>query len=254
MTAAARATDEAVRLTDAAERSAHVAHETRDLLNTALLAFATLKRGTVAINGSTGAVLGRSLLGLRQLVDSTLSDIRLAAPEPPRERVVVAPFLHEIAAAGALDAEDRGLDFVVEPIDPGVAVAAAPQLLGAAVLNLLNNAFKYTRAHGRVVLRAHHDDRTLRIEVEDECGGLPDDTSDLFRAFTRRRGRDRTGLGLGLSMAQKAVRAHGGDIHVRNRPGQGCVFVIEVSLVGDTLPAAVAASSAVDGRRPFTNT
>jgi hypothetical protein len=67
------------RYTDDAERSGHIAHETRDLLNTAILAFETLKRGTVAINGSTGAVLGRSLLSLRDLVNSTLSEIRVAA-------------------------------------------------------------------------------------------------------------------------------------------------------------------------------
>jgi hypothetical protein len=46
------------RSTEESERSGHVAHETRDLLNTAILAYQTLKRGAVAINGSTGAVLG----------------------------------------------------------------------------------------------------------------------------------------------------------------------------------------------------
>ena len=50
-------------------RSGQVAHETRDLLNTAILAYEALKRGNVAINGSTGAVLGRSLMNLRDLVE-----------------------------------------------------------------------------------------------------------------------------------------------------------------------------------------
>ena len=80
------------------------------------------------------------------------------------------------------------------------------------------------------ILRAQtHGDR-LRIEVEDECGGLPESQKDLFRRFGERRGRDRSGLGLGLSIARQAVRAHGGDIDSRDIPGQGCVFAIELPL------------------------
>jgi len=67
------------RSTEEIERSGQLAHELRDLLNTSVLAFETLKRGAVAINGSTGAVLGRSLLSLRNLVDNSLADIRMAA-------------------------------------------------------------------------------------------------------------------------------------------------------------------------------
>jgi len=96
------------------------------------------------------------------------------------------------------------------------------------VMNLLNNAFKFTRAGGRVLLRARHEDGTVLIEVEDECGGIPETDDDPFQPFGDRRGNDRTGLGLGLSIARKAVRAHRGDIHIRNLPGKGCVFVIAV--------------------------
>lgn len=59
---------------------------------------------------------------------------------------------------------------------------------------------------------------------------MPDSKTDLFRAFGDRRGADRSGLGLGLAMARKAVNAHGGDIHVRNMPGTGWVFMIELPL------------------------
>jgi signal transduction histidine kinase len=94
----------------------------------------------------------------------------------------------------------------------------------------LNNAFKFTRPGGTVILRAHREHERLLIEVEDECGGIPNDAGDLFQPFGDRRGTDRSGLGLGLSIARKVVRAHGGDIHVRNLPGRGCVFVIVVPL------------------------
>ncbi len=228
------------RATEEIERSGRLAHEIRDILNTAVLAFHTLKRGTVAINGSTGTILGRSLMALRSLVDSTLSDTRMAANIQRNERVQVGAFLGEIAIAGSLHAESRSLRFAMEQMDPLLAVNADPQLLASAVMNLLNNAFKYTHPGGRVVLRALRDDRRLRIEVEDQCGGIPERTEASFKTFADRRRSDRTGLGLGLSIARKAVRVNGGDIHLRNLPGQGCIFVIELPLAEDeAVPDAV---------------
>ena len=134
------------RSTEEIERSGRLAHEIRDILNTAILAFHTLKRGTVAINGSTGAVLGRSLIGLRDLVNSTLSEIRVDANIQRAERVPVGIFLSEIEVAGNLHAEYRELQFGIEAVDPELAVTADPQLLASAVMNLLNNAFKYTQS------------------------------------------------------------------------------------------------------------
>lgn len=248
-TATAEAVTEHARITaesrsaEEAQRSGHIAHETRDLLNTAILAYQALKRGTVAINGSTGAVLGRSLMSLRDLVDTTLSEIRIAAKQQRRERVAVTPFLMEIGVAGALHADARGLQFAVEPGDPAWAVTADPQLLGSAVTNLLNNAFKYTTPGGRVVLRATTDANAhVLIDVEDECGGIPESEGDPFQSFGKRRGRDRSGLGLGLSIARKAVRAHGGDIHIRNLPGKGCIFSIDLPLAAEQVPSEPAAT------------
>ena len=224
------------RTTEEIERTGQLAHEIRDMLNTALLAFNTLKLGTVAVNGSTGTVLGRSLMNLRDLVDNTLSDVRMTANIQRSERVPVAAFLSEIAVVANLHAGFRGLRFGVEPVDPQIAVHADPQLLASAVMNLLNNAFKYTHAGGRVVVRTLHDNRRVRIEVEDECGGIPDSTDDPFKPFADRRRRDRTGLGLGLSIARKAIKMHGGDIDFRNLPGKGCVFAIEVPLAPADTP------------------
>ena len=218
--------------TEEIERSGHLAHEIRDVLNTALLAFHTLKLGTVAVNGSTGTVLGRSLMALRHLVDNTLADVRMAANVQRTERLAVAAFLGEIATVANLHAESRTLQFRLEAVDPDIAVDADPQLLASAIMNLLNNAFKFTPAGGHVTLRAVRDEHRVRIEVEDECGGMSEGGGDAFVPFTERRNADRSGLGLGLSIARKAVQRHGGDISVRNVPGKGCVFVIEV-------PAAV---------------
>ena len=214
--------------TEEAERLGQVAHELRHLLNAAFLAFQTLRHGAVAINGSTGMVLGRSLVGLRDLIDSTLAEVRLGAGIQRRERLSVAEFIDEIAVVANLHAEYRDIHFLVERVDRELTVNGDPQLLASAVTNLLNNAFTYTHAGGRVVLRVNHEHERVMIEVEDQCGGIPDSAADRFQPFGERRGRDRTGLGLGLSIARKAVEAHGGDIHIRNIPGTGCVFTIEI--------------------------
>ena len=239
-TAIAEAVTEHTRLSaqkrseDEVERLGQTAHELRDLLHTALLAFQTLKRGTVAINGSTAAVLGRNLMSLRDLVDRTMSEVRLAAGKQRRERLAVTAFVDEVAAAGSLYSEQRQIQFLVEPVDSTLAVDADSQLLASAVMNLLQNAFKHTPTGGTVVLRAQGRGERLHVEIEDECGGIAGGTGDLFQPFGERRGTDRSGLGLGLSIARKAVRAHNGDILVHNMPGKGCIFAIDVPLAAET--------------------
>src|SRR5205085_8454577 len=89
---------------------------------------------------------------------------------------------------------------------------------------------KYSVQGGTVTLSATRRDDTLLMAVADSCGGIPHSLNTLFQPFGERRGADRTGLGLGLSIARKAVRAHNGDIHVHNLPDVGCVFTIEIPL------------------------
>jgi signal transduction histidine kinase len=245
-TAIAEAVTEHARLTaetrsaEATERLGHAAHELRDSLNTAMLAFHTLKRGAVAINGSTGAILGQSLMSLREVIDRTLSEVRLEAGKQRRTRVPVVTLIDEIAASGMLHSEYRRIQFTVEPVDPALSIDADPPLLMSAVMNLLHNAFKNTPSGGRVVLRARAEQGRLLIETQDECGGIPASMGDLFQVFGDRRGSDRSGLGLGLSIARKAVRAHGGEISIRNMPGTGCVFIIDVPLAAEQrIPQAV---------------
>ncbi len=245
-TAIAEAVTEHARMTaqrrsaEEVERLGHAAHELRDTLNTAILAFHTLKRGAVAVNGSTGAILGQNLMSLREVIDRTLSEVRLEAGKQRRARLPVVTFIDEIAASGMLHSEYRQFQFTVDPIDPALSIDADPQLLASAVMNLLHNAFKNTPSGGRVVLRAAAEQGRLLIEIEDECGGISPTGRDLFQVFGDRRGSDRSGLGLGLSIARKAVRAHGGEISIRNMPGTGCVFIIDMPLAAEeTVPETV---------------
>ncbi len=206
------------------ERLGQLGHDARTQLQTALLSFRALKTGKADIGGSAGDALGRSLVRLRELVDTRLSEGHLAATS----RVSLAAFVHEVAAAAHPDAERRNILLTIEPGDPALAVDVDPQLLASALLNLLENAFKYTRAHGRVTLRARSESGRALVEVEDECGGMVTSEADGHRAIGDRRGRDRSAPGHGLSSSRRAVQANGGEVHTHNVPGKGCIFGIQL--------------------------
>lgn len=235
-TAIAEAVTEHTRI-DAAERAAieterlgQVTHESRNHLNAALLAFEGLRDGRLGINGSTGAVLGQNLMHLKEILDRTAADVRMAALPPHRERIVLADLLGHLAVTAAMQGEYRGVAFALEPVDAAMAVDADPPLLISALTNLLNNAFKFTPAGGHVTLAAHREGARVSISVTDECGGITEPRSNPFKAFGERRGTDRSGMGLGLSIARRAVRSQGGDIRIENTPGQGCAFVVDLPL------------------------
>ncbi|HUS29747.1 MAG TPA: HAMP domain-containing sensor histidine kinase [Kofleriaceae bacterium] len=211
------------------ERLGSLAHELRNSLNAAILAFDAIKTGSVPVTGATGAVLDRSLLALRDVIDRSLAEVRLGAGlDAHRESINVREFVQELQVAAAMDAKTREITFNVSPIDNRLAVDTDRQMLGSAISNLLQNAFKFSRHNGSVLLTARAVDDRVILEVEDECGGLPaGKAEELFRPFEQKSG-DRTGLGLGLSISRRAVQANDGHLNVRNIPGKGCVFTIDL--------------------------
>jgi signal transduction histidine kinase len=212
-----------------AERLGYLTHELRNRLSTAMLSFAAVKSGRVAVAGSTGAVVERSLAAMRDLLDTTISEIRLAAGNPESKRISIARLMRQVEGEASLQAGAREMTVTFAAAPDDVMVHADAQLLSSAVFNLIQNAFKYSVAHGHVTVRTARTNAVVSIEVEDECGGLPEGNSDaFFTRFGARRGQDRTGLGLGLNVSRKAVKLFGGDITVRNLPGKGCVFTIEL--------------------------
>jgi signal transduction histidine kinase len=116
----------------------------------------------------------------------------------------------------------------VAAVDPLLALDADRDLLLSAVGNLLQNAFKFTRHGTEVTLNAYAAADRILIDVEDNCGGLPaGDTQAMFKPFIQ-HGVNRTGLGLGLSISRLSVESNGGFLTVRNQPGFGCVFTIDL--------------------------
>jgi signal transduction histidine kinase len=209
------------------ERLGVLAHEARNLLNTAILSFDVIRRGKVGLGGSTGAILARSLSGLRSLVERSLAVVRLDAGLPILERILVRGFIEELALVATMQAEAQGLELVVSSVNEEAAFDGDRQLLSAAVLNLLQNAFKFT-THGTVKLTVRVTPARVLIDVSDQCGGLPPGKAEeLFQPFTQ-KGTDRSGLGLGLSIALSAAQASNAKLYVKNVPGTGCVFTLDL--------------------------
>ena len=210
------------------ERLGFFAHELRNLIHTAMLAFAVVKSGNVGVAGSTGAVLHRSLVGARDLIARSLAEVRLTQGVQHREPILVSEFVEELALAARLAADARGITLNVLPVEPGVAIEADRQILAAAITNVLQNAFKFTRPRTTVTLRIGASAHRVLFEVQDECGGLPvGEVNNLFRPFEQ-RSADRTGLGLGLAFSRWAIEANHGRIYARNVVNVGCVFTIDL--------------------------
>jgi len=220
-------TDESARATN--ERLGFLSHELRNLVHRAILAVATMKQGSVGLSGATGALLDRSLIGLRDLVDRTLVEVRLTAGlSERRERILLADFIAEVQVGASIEAAGRDLEFIVAPIDNALVIEGDRQILSAALANVLQNAVKFTRPYGRVYLTAYAGGDRVLIGVEDECGGLPEGpVEQIFQPFQQLHA-ERTGLGLGLPISRRGVEANGGKLYARSLPGTGCVFTIDL--------------------------
>jgi signal transduction histidine kinase len=225
------------------QRMNFFAHELRNLVHTATVAFDVLKTGNVGVSGSTGTVLNRSLTGLRELIARSLAEVRLTEGIQNPERIVVADFIRERAATASLEANSRNIKLVVPPVDPAIEIEADRQVVAAVVGNLLQNAFKFTRPRTTVTLRVEADADRVLIEVQDECGGLlgighrDRDRNQVFRPFEQ-RSTDRTGLGIGLAFSRWGTEANNGRLYSRNLPNDGCVFTVDLPRVLLTVPTA----------------
>jgi signal transduction histidine kinase len=210
------------------ERMGELAHELRNAAGAAIVSFEVLRMGKVGLEGSTAGVLSRSLQRLTNLINCSLTEVRLESGALTRERVSVRELIEQVAVGSSMEASARGLGFDVTLCEAAVDAMVDRQLIAASIANLLQNAFKFTHPGSRVSLRAVATDKSVLIEVEDQCGGLPaGKAAELFRPFEQ-RGADRTGLGLGLSISRKSVAANGGELRVRDIAGTGCVFTIEL--------------------------
>ncbi|MBA2378059.1 MAG: HAMP domain-containing histidine kinase [Blastocatellia bacterium] len=211
------------------ERLGEFAHEMRNMLNSAMMAVAAIRAGAVGPGGATAMVLDRSLVGLKNLVDRSLSEVRVTAGMPiTHELFSLSDFVAEVRMSAQLAADLKGCSLTITFVEPLLAVYGDRDLILGAVGNVLQNAFKFTEKNSEVTMTCYGAADRIIIEVGDHCGGLPEgDAEKMFLPFTQ-AGEDRSGLGLGLSISRRSIEANNGTLRVRNRPGSGCVFTIDL--------------------------
>jgi signal transduction histidine kinase len=211
------------------ERLGFLAHELRNDIHTATLAVSAMKAGGVGMAGATGAGLDRCLIRLRSLIDRSLAEVRVTAGMPARsELMMMSDFVTDLRVSASLEALAHECRFVVSHVDPELAVDTDRDLLHSAVGNLLQNAFRFTKQNSEVTLKVYGENDRIVIDVEDHCGGLAPGAADtMFTSFVQ-NGEDRSGMGLGLSICRRSVEAVKGNVEVRDVPGSGCVFTIDL--------------------------
>ena len=209
------------------ERLGFLVHELRNALGTAVMSVSALEAAHMTVGGATGAVLKRSHASLKVLIDRALDEVRSGMPDETTTFPVDA-FVSDAGDAARLGAQSAGVLFSVRSVDPTLAIRGNRDLLLAALGNILQNAFKFTRPHSEVTLKAYAFGEHVLIDVVDHCGGLPAGSAEKIFTPFKQRSDDKSGLGLGLSIARNSVVSDSGTLAVRDVPGTGCVFTISL--------------------------
>ena len=195
--------------------------------------------GEVALHEARDATVYREAIGsmleegdrLARLVDSLLLLSRGDAGNVPLrcERVDLAELACEVVRHLEVLAEEKNQSLSVEAAEP-VLVWADPLVLRQALINLVDNAVKYTPEGGRVRVHVSGDDTQSVVDVVDTGPGIAEEHHDrIFDRFYRidsARSRDRGGIGLGLSIVRWAVQANGGNVELERTATSGSAFRI----------------------------
>jgi heavy metal sensor kinase len=180
-------------------------------------------------------VLRSALEGVARLVrlaEDLLELSRASAGGSARsEPVEVEPLVLEALDAGARLSQGRGVTIRAGEVAPAVVTGDA-LALGRALLNLVDNAVRYTPVGGKVEVSARPTDGWVEITVQDTGPGIaPVDAERVFQPFVRLEleGAGETeGTGLGLAIARSVVVAHGGTLTLESAPGAGSRFTIRL--------------------------
>ncbi len=236
-----------------------VAHDFRSPL-ASILGWAELLEAqadaTVEERQDRARAIVRAATRMASLMDRTLETTRLETGQFAFDfRLVdLAARLREAAAPFATDPVHP---LVVDVPEEPLPCWADGERVSEVVENLLSNAVKYSPGGGEIRLEARRERETAVVSVTDHGIGIaPEDQGRLFRPFSRlhdRKAFDVEGFGLGLSICERFVRAHGGQFKVRSAPGEGSTFSFTLPLFGALAqsrpPAAVVAASDALTRR-----
>lgn len=211
---------------------ADVSHELRTPLARIRVALELAAEDPVACQDVLADV-GIDLDEIDQLIGDILTTARLDVDHAPLQRrpAQLTDLAGQAAQRFAARHPGRALDTAIAS---DRSLACDPLLLRRAIDNLLDNAAKYSDRSAPVRFAVTPNGRTVAFEIVDRGVGMsPDDLERAFTPFWRADGsRTRTtgGVGLGLALARRIARAHGGDVTLASTPGQGTTARLEVPL------------------------
>jgi two-component system phosphate regulon sensor histidine kinase PhoR len=212
----------------------NVSHELRTPL-TAILAFIeTLEVGGINPEDTQRflSIIRRNATRMHGLIDDILelSAIEAGNIQVKREEIQLQYIVNDVIISLAAGASLHGIE-LENRIAGEVKVFADPRRLEQMLTNLIDNAIKFNRDGGRVII-SHENGSRDRICVEDTGEGIPaQHLQRLFERFyrvDRARSRELGGTGLGLAIVKHLARAHGGEVSVESRLGEGSRFAIEL--------------------------
>ena len=140
----------------------------------------------------------------------------------------LASLVAEAKNVASLDASAKGCTLSVPDVDATLGISGDRENLLAALVNLLHDAFKFTLPPTEVALYAYAKGDRVLVDVKENCGGLPPGAAAIMLRPFMQVGNDKSRLGPGLSIARRNVEADGGVLRVRDVPGTGCVFTIDL--------------------------
>ncbi len=215
---------------------ADISHELRTPLASVRAAVETLTGGAVAEPETAEmflAIVQKNTARMEAILNdlTDLSLIETGAITLSLASVDVAAAVREAAASLAARASARRISIETR-VAEGLELTADRRRLDQVLTNLLDNAIKFNREGGTIVVSAHREKDRIVIEVEDTGPGIPSEALDrIFNRFyrvDRARSREAGGTGLGLAIVKHLVLLHGGAIHAENRAQGGGRFVIEL--------------------------
>jgi signal transduction histidine kinase len=167
---------------------------------------------------------------------------KFTSSKPPVSLVPLAlePVIQEIVDELMLLADDRQITLRFES-EPVPFVLGDAQWLKQALINVLDNALRYTPSGGAVTVRLLVIGQEVAVAVEDTGHGIePESIPHLFERFYRTdwaRAKDSAGTGLGLPIVKEIMDAHGGSISVTSEVNKGSVFTLRLPALAQTVPA-----------------
>lgn len=180
----------------------------------------------------------RSTERVQRLTNSLLDINRMEAGQDVGERLPVLPaeLVEDALEAVHLSARQKELQLRVETKDPLPLIFADADMIRRVLINLMENAIKFTPPKGKILVQAWQEGNHVLFEVNDSGPGIPTaDQQRIFEKFTRLSMAEGTsGLGLGLAFCRLAVIGHGGRIWVESQPGSGSSFRFAIPITNGT--------------------